>query len=372
MIKIIQIDSFSGLGGGQHILFEIVNGLRHEFDFLIAAPPGIFLEKYFRLGINIYELKERNCIKIIKELRNFIKKEKPEILHLHGTRAAIWTRLAVIGLKNRPKIIYTLHGFHIPRRSFFGRMPLIILERFLNRLTDILVCVSEADKELVLKYKTIAKNKIFVIKNGIDIKEFQIEQELIKDKKKELGLEDNFIITTIGRLHPPKDFSTILKALKLILKKIKNVKILIIGDGHLRKSLKKETKKLDLGKNVKFLGQREDVPILINLSDIIVLSTNWEGLPLVPLEAGACKKPVIASNVNGVKETIIDGKTGFLFKKNSPKDLAEKILKLFESENLRKKMGEDAFYFVSEKFNKKRMIEEYKKLYQSTKNETCY
>jgi glycosyltransferase involved in cell wall biosynthesis len=366
MIKIIQVASFSGLGGGERVMFDITEALRDDFQFVIVAPPGIFLRKLSELGIRTRELKSKKPIKIIREIRKIIQIEVPDIIHSHGTRAAFWARIAVIGIKNKPKIIYTLHGFHIVRRSFFSRMPLITLERFLNHWTDILVCVSDSDKKLVLKHKTIPESKIIVIKNGVDIKEFQIEQELIKDKKREMGLEDNFIITTIGRLHPPKDFSTILKALKIILAKIKDAKLLIIGDGSLKEPLEKETKELGLNKHVKFLGSREDIPVLINLSDIIILSTNWEGLPLVPLEAGACKKPIIASNVDGVRETIIDGKTGLLFKKSSSEDLAEKILKLFESENLRKKIGESAFYFVSENFNKKRMIEKYKKLYQST------
>jgi glycosyltransferase involved in cell wall biosynthesis len=348
-------------------MFEITEALKENFQFIIVGSPGIMLRKLSELGIGTKELKSKNPIKIIREIREIIRTETPDILHCHGTRTAFWARLAAIGIKDRPKIIYTLHGFHIVRRSFLSRFPLIILERFLNHLTDVLVCVSDSDKKLVLKYKTIPENKIVVIKNGIDVKEFQIEEELIRDKKKELGLEDNFIITTIGRLHPQKDFSTILKATKLVLAKIKNVKLLIVGDGPLKKPLEKETRKLGLEKCVNFLGAREDIPVLINLSDIIVLSTNWEGLPLVPLEAGACKKPIVASNVEGVREVVIDGKTGFLFKKNSPKDLAKKIVKLFESEKLRKGMGEEAFNLVSQNFNKERMVKEYKNLYQSLK-----
>lgn len=365
--KIIQIDSFSGLGGGQKVLFEIVKGLKSAFDFYIFVPPGLFLEKYSQLGVKVHRLREKKFIKIVKELRNFIREKKPAILHFHGTRAAIWGRLATIGLKNRLKIVYTLHGFHLPRRSFFNRWILLTFERFLNRWTDVLVCVSEADKKLVLKYRTIAKEKIIVIKNGIDIKKLVIDKNLVQNAEKKLGLQDKFIITSIGRLHPPKDFSTILKAFKIVLAEIKNVKLLIIGDGPLRESLGRETERLGLNEHVKFLGAREDISALISLSDIIILSTKWEGLPLVPLEAGAYKKPVVASDVDGVRETIINKKTGFLFKPGSAEDLAQKILKLLESEDLRRRMGKNAFYFVSENFNRERMVQDYKELYQSLK-----
>lgn len=365
MIKIIQLDSSSNLGGGQKILFEIVKGLKDKFDFLIIAPSGLFLEKYSQIGIKIQRLKVKNFIKIVKVLRNLIREEKLEILHFHGTRAAFWGRLAVIGLKNRPKIVYTLHGFHIIRRSFFGRWFFLTLEQFLNHWIDILVCVSEADRKLVLKHQTIAKDKIVVIKNGIDIEKFQVKTESAEVAREEMGLENNFVLTTIGRLHPPKDFSTILKALKLIASKNKKFRLLIVGDGPLRKSLEKETEVLGLSQYVKFLGFRSDIPILINLSDVVILSTKWEGLPLLPLEVGASKKPIIASNVDGVRETVIDGRTGYLFEPGSAKDLVDKILKLHNSKELRIKMGREGFEFVSKNFSKGKMIQKYRKLYSS-------
>ena len=365
MIKIIQIDSFSGLGGGQQILFEIVKGLRSEFNFLIIAPPGLFLEKYSQLGIRTYQLKEKNIIKIVKKLRESISKERPEILHLHGTRAAIWARLAIIGFKNRPKIIYTLHGFHLPRKNFLVRWLFLAIERFLNRWTDVLVCVSGADRNLVLKHKTIPENRIVIIKNGIDIEKFQVNKELVEAEKKKLGLTDKFVLTSIGRLHPPKDFSTILKALKLIITQNKNFRLLIIGDGPLRKLLENEVEEFGLNQCVKFLGFRENTPILINLSDIIILSTRWEGLPLAPLEAGASQKPIIASNIDGVRETVIDKETGLLFKLGDERDLADKIKLLLKDPKLRKKLGENDFKFVKVKFPIEKMLQNYQNLYTS-------
>ncbi|MFH1677736.1 MAG: glycosyltransferase family 4 protein [Patescibacteria group bacterium] len=365
MIKITQLNSHSGIGGGERVMFDIVKGLKYNFKFSIMAPSGVFLEKYSQLEIEIEKLKKQNFIKNIFQIKNFVKNKQPDIIHVHGTRAAFWARIAIIGLKKRPKIIYTLHGFHIIRKYFLIRWILLVIERFLNRWTDVLVCVSEADKNLVLKYKTISQDKIVVINNSIDIIKFQINQDLIESLKQKLSLENQFIITTIARLHPPKDILTILKAVKLLINKISDIKLLIVGDGPLRESLEQETKKLGLEQCVKFLGSREDVPVLINLSDIIVLSTKWEGLPLAPLEAGACKKSIIASDVEGVRETIINKKTGYLFQPGSEKDLAEKILKLAESKELRKKIGENAFKFISVNFDEKIMINKHQKLYQS-------
>jgi len=365
MTKIIHFTSWKGLGGGPSVVFNLVEGLKNQFSFLILAPHGVFLKEYSEMGIEVREMGNGNLVEFIKEIKKLLQKEKPDIAHVHGTRAAFWIRLSSIGLRDTPKIIYTLHGFHLLRKNFLIRWLLLILERLLNTWVDILVCVSETDKNLVLKYKTISPEKIKMIKNGVNIDKFKINSELVQKEKKELGIENKFVLCSIGRLHPQKDFFTILRAIRIVLTEAKNIKLLIIGDGPLRKSLERKAKDLELSGQVNFLGFREDVPVLINISDIIILSTKWEGLPLVPLETGACKKPIIASDVNGVRETIIDKKTGYLFKPSSAEDLAEKIIELLRSKELRRKIGENAFDFISENFSKEKMIEKYQKLYQS-------
>jgi len=360
------VNPTSILAGGTNIS----NGLAVGLNKGIFEAFSFFSEKGLAVSAIEKEVKvifppKLNFLSILRFLRNFIRKNKIDIIHLHGTRAAFWGRLAVIGLKNKPKVIYTLHGFHIIRKRFFLKQPLILLEKFLNHWTDILVCVSEADKKLVLKYKTILPSKIKIIKNGINVNTFQANQNLIKKAKKELKLENNFVLAVIGRLHPQKDFSTILEALKIISSKISKIKLLIIGDGPLRKQLEREVKHLELDKYVEFLGFRKDIPVLINLSDIVILSTKWEGLPLVPLEAEACKKPIIASDVDGVREVIIDKETGYLFKPYSEEDLADKILELYYSKELRQQIGKKGYQFVLKNFSEQKMVQEYQSLYLS-------
>jgi len=365
-IRILIVNPSAALGGGN----TISNNLAVSLDKNIFEIFSFFPEK----GLSSEEIKEKiNLIfppkigffSIIRFLRHFIKKEKLKIIHLHGTRAAFWGRLAIIGLKDKPKVIYTLHGLHIIRRPLLIKSLLLLLERFLNCWTDVLVCVSEADKNLVLKYEIISSKKIKVIKNGIDVERFQVDQKDIQKLKKELNLEGKFTLTAVGRLHQPKDFSTILKALKLLISQIENVKLLIVGDGPLRRLLEEETKNLNLSDYVEFLGFRNDIPTITNFSDIMILSSNWEALGLVCLEAGACKKPIIASDIEGIREAVIDGKTGYLFKTGSAKDLFEKILELYENEELRKEMGESGYKFVFENFSKERMVKEYQNLYES-------
>jgi len=364
-IRILTINPSSSLGGGNTVSNNLVLGLdKNLFEVFSFFPEKGLAATEIENKVKVIFSPKSIFFSILYFLRNFIKKNKINIIHAQGTRAAFWIRLLFPFIKPRPKLIYTLHGFHIIRKNFFLKWPLVFLERFLNRWIDILVCVSESDQNLVLKYRTIPKNKIVVIRNGIEIEKFKVSEELVALEKEKLGLGDTFVLTAIGRLHHPKDFSTILRALKIIISSNKKFRLLIVGNGPFRESLEEETKNLALNQYVKFLGFREDIPILINLSDIVILSTKWEGLPLLPLEAGASRKPITASNVDGVRETIIDGKTGFLFKPGLAKDLAEKIVKLYGQEKLRKEMGENGFQHVLENFSKERMIKEYQKLYQ--------
>ena len=368
MIKIMQLDSYSGFGGAERIMFEIVRTLRDEFEFVVMAPRGVFLDKLSQIGVETRILKNGNSVSAIKAVRAFIEDEKPDIIHSHGTRSASWARLALMGRKKdgRPRLVYTLHGFHIVRRRFFVRMFLMSIERFLNRWTDTLVCVSAADRNLVSKYGTAPPEKVQIVRNGIDIGSFRVSQAQIDGLRDSLGLAGCFVLCSVARLHTPKDFSVILRTLRILSSQQNIFRLLIVGDGPSRTPLEQEAKNLRVDEYTKFLGFRDDVPVLLNLSDIVILSTRWEGLPLVTLEAGACQKPVVASHVEGLAETVVDERTGYLFESGSEDDLAQKILKLFGSKDLREQMGRNALQFVSEQFSREKMTETYRSVYLSS------
>jgi glycosyltransferase involved in cell wall biosynthesis len=362
MKKIIELDTFSGLGGGPRVMYDVVSGLRSEFEFVIVAPKGYYLDKYIGMGLVIEELKGRFPV---FEIRKAIKKENADILHVHGTKPAMITRLAVIGLKKKPKIVYTLHGLHIIRKGFPSKQLLVLFERFLNKWTDVLICVAEGDKKSALEYGLIPESKIKVIMLGIDMQEFEVPSDKVNRLKSELGLSGKFIITGIGRLHPQKDFSTALKGIKVLAETNKNIVFLIVGDGPLRADLEAETKSLGITENVRFLGYRKDIPDIVNMSDILLFSTNWEGFGLIPAEAGAARKPIVASDVTGPREVVADGKTGYLFKRGSVEELVEKTRPLVDSEALRKEIGDAGYEHIKNNFSMEKMLEKHRKLFNS-------
>ena len=366
MKKIIELDTFSGLGGGPRVMYDVVEGLRNEFEVVIVAPKGHYYDKYKAMGLAVDEISGRFPV---FQIRNAIKKENADILHVHGTKPAMITRLAVMGLRKKPKIVYTLHGLHIIRKKFPVKQLLVLLERFLNRWTDVLICVAEGDKKSALEYRLISESKVVVIMLGIDMKEFEVPAEKVRQLRAELGLEGKFIISGIGRLHPQKDFSTALKAVKLLTdknsEKNKNIVFIIVGDGELRAELEAETKSLGITEYVRFLGYRKDIPVLVNMSDLVWMSTNWEGFGLIPAEAGAARKTTVSSNVSGPREVVVDGETGYLFTRGSYEELAEKTQALIDSDGLRTKMGDANYEHVKNNFSMEKMIEKHRKLFNS-------
>jgi len=364
--KILIVNPSADLGGGNTISNNLAMGLDKNifevFSFFPQKGPAIFIFEKSSDVILLTSLKN-DLFSILLFLLKFLNKNKIDVIHAQGTRAAFWVKILMPFLKSRPKIIYTLHGLHIAHRPFFQKYPLLWLEKISNKFIDKLICPSLSVKSLVEKYKIIKNSKVKLIYNGIDIKNFYTISSL---NKKSLKISENYsVISAIQRLNFPKDVSTILLAFKIIKDNFKNVILLIIGSGPLLKKLQEEAREIGIFENVLFLGDRQDIPEILSISDIVILSSCFEALGLSLLEAMAAKKPVIGTNVEGIKEIIKNGENGFLVEFGDKEKMAESILLLLNNLKLRQKMGENGFKFVSENFSKEKMIKEYQNLYLS-------
>lgn len=362
-ITILIVNPSANLGGGNTISNNLAIGLDKNFFEIYSffpkkGPATSILEK--RLDITLLIPKKANLFVILSFLFNFLSKNKIDIVHSQGTRATFWIKLIYLFLKNRPKLIYTLHGLHIAYRPFWQKYFLLWLEKVSNSCVDKLVCSSLSVENLVKKYKIIKDSKTQLIYNGIDIQKFNHFHLL---NKVFLGIPENYlVVSAVQRLNFPKDVSTILKAFKKVKDSFENVFLLIIGSGPLLKKLQEEAQKIDI-KSVLFLGDREDIPDILAISDIVILSSKFEALGLSLIEAMAAKKPVIGTDVSGIREIITDGKNGFLVNFKDDKKMAEAILRLLNDSKLRQKMGENGYQFVKEKFLLRRMIKDYQNLY---------
>ncbi|MGC8804752.1 MAG: glycosyltransferase family 4 protein, partial [Candidatus Ratteibacteria bacterium] len=200
-----------------------------------------------------------------------------------------------------------------------------------------------------------------VIYNGIDIEKY----ETLKDEnfKNLSGLMDKKIVLTGGRLSGEKGLKYFIYAAKKVIQQLPETVFIIAGEGPEKNSLKHMSDSLRLSENIIFTGYRKDLPVLIKNCDVAVLSSLWEGMPNFILEAMSMKKPVVATDIGGTKEIVVDGENGFLVPVKDFECLAEKIIFILKNPSISEKMGEKGYKIVKEKFSLEKMIKNYENLY---------
>ncbi|MCX6715037.1 MAG: glycosyltransferase [Candidatus Uhrbacteria bacterium] len=363
MKKILTVDSWSGFGGGQRVAFDLSSGLISKHTFLHMAPAGPFLDLYQQKGMSVQVIRATQFIGIVWEIRKAIREQVPDAIHAHGTRAAAWVRIALMTLKQKPKMIYTVHGFHLPHRSPVTRFILLRLESFLHRWTDVLVCLSPKDREVILKLRLIDANKIEIISNGVDMAYW--ESGVAHETTSRFPLESDYVIGVVSRLHPPKDLETVLRAFaQLCASHTQSCALLIVGDGQLRNNLENLAKELGIDQQTYFVGDQQDVRPFLYRCNTVVISTKWEGQCLVVLEAAACKKPVVISNFDGVEEVVRTNQTGLVFPIGSIDQLRECLQQLIDAPDLATSLGNAAHTFIKEQFSLETTCRAYDALYQ--------
>ncbi|MDX7992001.1 glycosyltransferase family 4 protein [Xenorhabdus littoralis] len=336
---IFVITKADEIGGAQTHVKDIANKMKQDGHqvTVIVGEKGALVSALNTLNIDVIILpslvreislyKDINCI---YQLRRYINKLSPDIVTLHSSKAGIVGRLSLI-LTNIP-VIFTAHGWAFADGVSEKKKRLyILIERLFSRLADKIITVSHQDKELALKYKVSPNDKQVVIHNGIP--DISISHRPIKDVKNDKVIN----LISVARFSDQKDHETLLKSLSLL--NNRNWTLSLVGKGPLFNRTKELSRKLKLENNILFLGERNDVDELLEKSDIFILSSNWEGLPISIIEAMRHSLPVIASNVGGVKELIDDNINGFLVERKNSNQLKEKIQYLIDNESIRTEFG---------------------------------
>ena len=335
MKKIFSIVSGSK-SGALNIALEISTDLKKR-GFNVK---DIF-RKYNKTDItDAVVLSDQCTIDYIFQLSQLIKKERPDLIIVHGYSTHIWTKIAVAISKVSVKLIHVEHN----REKY--SMIRSFLTKKLDKYTDKYICVSNGVAEN-LGRQGIDKNKEVVIYNGIDKNKFF---------NKKMGNEV-FTIGMVGRFSKQKNQIILIKAIEKIIKADVPIKLILMGSGKTKKNCEKYVKKSNLEENIVFVeGKFTD---LISKLDLFVLSTKYEGLPLVVCEAMAANIPVIATNVPGVDEIIEDQVNGLLTKLNDYDDLANKVLNCINDKGLMQKLTYNAQKTVNYKFSQHKMLDNY-------------
>lgn len=375
--KIAHILTRLTLGGVQeNTLYCLNNHDRSKYEtYLVTGTDNSFGGKEYLNSITEYtEICEisslQNKIHPLSDLRafialcRFIKCKGVDIVHTHSSKAGILGRFAGRLMGTRI-VVHTVHGW-----SFHEHMDpvhkkfYIVLERVAAFFCDRLITVTNQDIKKGLREGIAVLEKYATIRSGIDFTKFTAGDYCEEDRLPRI-LQGKKIIGTVGRLSEQKNPLDFLKIAKELLKKRQDVHFIVIGDGPLRNQAEDYIRANGLGKSVTLLGVRSDVFILLHRFDVFLLTSLWEGLPRVILEAMYCKVPVVANNVDGVAEIIKNGENGF---SQQPFDLLSAcnyIEQLLDNENLRKTITENAFNTVFPEYGAQYMVRKLEDLYES-------
>jgi glycosyltransferase involved in cell wall biosynthesis len=272
------------------------------------------------------------------ELLALLRREHPHIVHVNSAKAGALGRLAA-WLLRVPIRIYTVHGWAFSAHGGAASVLYRWAERLLRPVTTVTICVADSERRAGLAARTCDERTTVVIRNGIDPADFQAGGDHSGRRR----------LVTVGRLQAPKDAVTLVRALAAL--RGPPFEAVFVGDGPDRLAVEEEVRRLGLESAVEFLGERDDVPELLGKADVFVLSSHSEGLPISILEAMAAGLPVVASNVGGVPEVVVDGHTGLLVPPGDPQSLAEAIERLLEDPALSRRLGEAGQLRVAEHFS---------------------
>ena len=351
-MRVLEIVADGSPGGGTAHVLQILRGLSNTCAFgLITQANSYLLSEAHSLGIKCFGInffRSRADARVPFELRKIVRKFEPQLVHVHGGRAGF---LCAIAATNTP-IVYTVHGYHfLQKKPLLVRWLALNAERVASWSADRVLFVSNYDAMVAQAHHLLPKLKqSVVVSNGISFAQIPRAKPVAR---KHIGF--------VGRLEYQKDPLLFLD----ILERLPDYSATIVGGGALEDEVRKEIKHRNLS-SVRMLGTLSQSESLQELSKLhtVVMTSRWEGLPLLPLEAMWSGVPVVATSVGGLSEIIENERSGLLINSRSADDLAQAVMRLTDDLALRESIVDAARRRVQTLFSEARMLSEIDKIYQ--------
>lgn len=389
MPRVLRIINRLNLGGPTYNAAYLSKYLEPEFETLLVSgmkddteESSEFIVKQLDLH-PVYipemyrELHPFRDYKSYYRLRKLIDEFKPDIVHTHAAKAGAVGRLAALH-SGVPVICHTFHGhvFH----SYFSPLKTRVfleIERYLGQRSTAIIALSDSQKqELTAVYNIAPPEKFTVIPLGFDLRKFEENQE---EKRKKFRSRyniaaDEIAIGIVGRLVPIKNHEMFLQAIKLVSTKTqRGIRAFIIGDGESRSAIEMVAGELGLKFNNTNLHERNILTFTSWIKeidesnagmDIIALTSNNEGTPVSLIEAQASRKAIVATNVGGIENIVIEDETALLSPPGNIQAFADNLLRLIENDEIRAKLSVKGRQFVQHKFSYQRLCADVANLYQ--------
>ncbi len=367
MTKILYCITKGNFGGAQKYVYDLATNIdKNQYDISVLCGEGEVLpQKLQEKNIRVIRLNNlKRDISIINEIKSFIeiykifKKEKPDIIHLNSSKmGGIGSFIGrIVGIK---KIIFTAHGFSFNEDRAFWQKILLIFFHYLTILfTHKTIMVSEKTMRDI-NYLPFIKSKLIRIYNGINTDlvycdKVEALNTILKDKNINTNsIENKKILLSVGELHKNKGYDLFIPYLKNL---DNDFIYLIIGGGQEKENLQKIINENNLQEKIYLLDRIENSYKYLKLADIFILPSRTEAFPYVLLEAGLSKRAILASNVGGISEIIIDNETGLLFDIHNEKELLSKLNILINNSDLRDKLGINIHNKIINEFTLDKML----------------
>jgi glycosyltransferase involved in cell wall biosynthesis len=362
-IRVVQIINSLAIGGAERVAINIATHLdyrNYESLILTLEGSGPFSELLNEARIPYTSLHKKPGFKIplFFRIAAQIKKWRADIITTHNYGPLLYGSIG-------GRIGGCRHFLHVDHaRAFPSPKRYIFSEHQLVKRIYRTIAVSEELKQNLIKHEGIPGDRIDIINNGIDEKLFN-QSFNQAEKKDKLGIPQGVRIIGVGvRLAEQKGLTYLLDAIKILIKDREDFHVIIAGDGPQAPYLHQKCNRLNLQQHVTFLGARMDINQIVQLLDVYVLPSIWEGLPLAVLEAMAARRAIVATNVGGIPDVIRHKDNGLLVPPGNSVELASAINYLLNNADQRKKFGDVSYDIFSKYYSAKTMAAQYASYYQ--------
>jgi glycosyltransferase involved in cell wall biosynthesis len=366
-IRVLEMIDDASIGGGQmhvYLLAKYLDGSR--FDITVATEPeGFLVDKLKEIGISVLPVRMSNTLRLssLFTTRRLLRDQQFDIIHTHGGTAGFWGRSAAV-INGSPAVrFHTYHGFHYLHQANVTSKLFRLIDRYFLPATTRVICVCQSDLEQGINAGVVSKEKGIVVYNGIEAEKYGRNVTSNELRESFHAGENDTVFISVGRLHVQKGHRDLIRAFKHAAHQYTQSRLLIVGDGELRAELEGLARSLELQEKIFFLGNRKDIPELLQAADIFVLSSLWEGQPIALLEAMATGLPVIATNVNGIPEIISDGQDGLLVDAGSVDGMATAMKRMIADVELRTQCSLNGRARIDKEFSAQHMAQRVGDLY---------
>ena len=319
-MKIIQIISSLGNGGAEKLVVELSNELAKQHEVILVSLKEVehwmFPPKYLSSRVEIISLNkgQGKDIKLIYKLFFLLSRSKPDIVHIH-LNMPLFYMLLIMPFLRKIKFVFTIHNSFLPHKELINKVSLL---PFYKRVANI--CLSDSIRSQFSS--GFPKLSFTTIENGIKKNE-RVFNDLVYNEVRESSKGFKYTFLFVGRFSYQKNIPLLLSLFTS--SELKNIKLLIIGDGCKEDKVQVNTSSKDTYNRIQYLGKKDNVIDYMKCVDSLILTSRYEGIPIVVLEALSVGLPILSTQAGGISDILKDGVNGFLSVNSSKKELIECI-----------------------------------------------